>query len=237
MRGCGLVALAALLGACSGISENEDGIASVEIRLPANFYLEKNQSVLIHAVARDANGDSVAAEFRWRSPDTVLAVDSTLGVVTALAATGTGRVQAAILGKDSIFSILDSLKFTLTSVADTGFLTTADSIDVPVDVTPTSIGFKLEGGTPPLAVSGRPVTFTIIEPAPADTPVVMFASGRAKDSTTTAATGIATLTIRGRTGKTIPDRAVVEINAYRATGAKIPGSGQQVVIRFRHQSP
>jgi hypothetical protein len=236
LRPGGLVALAALLGGCSGISDNDDGIATVEIRLPANFYLEHNQSVTIRAVARAANGDSVDAAFRWRTPDTVIAVDSTRGTVTALLSSGTGRVQAALFGKDSIFSILDSLKFTLTAVADTGFLTTADSIDVPIDVSPTAISFKLEGGTPRTAVSGRPITFSIIEPVPADTPVVIFASGRAKDSTITATTGIATISVGGRTGKTIPDRAVVEINAYRATGAKIPGSGKRVVIRFLHQT-
>lgn len=237
MKRGGSAVVFALLAGCSGISENADGVASVEIRLPTNFYLEKGQSVLIRAVARNRDGDSVAAEFRWRSPDTTIAVDSALGIVTGLTDVGTARVQAALFGSDTLLSILDSLTFTLTAMADTGFSTTPDSITISVDTVATSIAFTLEGGTPRQPVAGRPVTFIIVDPAPADTPVVMFLSGRARDSTLTSAAGVATLTVRGRSGKTIPDRAVVEINAYRAAGALIPGSGQRVVVRFLHQTP
>ena len=84
-------------------------------------------------------------------------------------------------------------------------------------------------------VVGRPVTFRIIDPVPADSPAVAFPSGRVADSLTTGANGIATGTIRGVTGRAVPDRAVVEINARRASGELIPGSGLRIVIRFRHQ--
>jgi len=227
----------ALLAGCSGISENQDGVATVEIRLPTNFYLEKNHPVLIRAVARNASGDSVGAEFRWRSPDTTIAVDSARGLVTARADSGTARVQAALFGRDTVVSILDSLKFTLTATADTGFTTTADSITIRFDTVATSIGFKLEGGAARLPVRGRPISFAIVDPAPADTPAVVFASGRVRDSALTGTTGVAALTIRGQRGRPIPDRAVVEINAYRASGAKVPGSGHRVVVRFLHETP
>lgn len=229
--------LHALLAGCSGISENEEGIASIEIRLPANFYLENGQSVQIRAVARNADGDSIAAAFRWRSPDSTIAIDSTTGLITGLADSGAARVQAGVFGVDTVLSILDSLRFTLTARADTGFAAT-DSLTVPVDTVAAVISFTLEGGdTLRRPVAGRPVGFAIIEPAPADTPVVMFGSGRARDSALTGTNGAATLTIRGRSGRVIPDRAVVEITAYRASGAPIPGSGQRVVVRFLHQSP
>lgn len=228
--------LLAVVAGCSGISENADGIASVEIRLPANFYLENARPLLIRAIARNAGGDSVAADFRWRSPDTLITVDSTRGVVTAKADAGTARIQVALFGKDTLVSILDSLRFTLTAAADTAFLTSPDSVAVRVDTDPTTIAMKLEGGAPRVAVAGRPISFAIIEPAPTDTPAVVFASGRAKDSVTTATTGIASLVIRGRSGAAIPDRVVVEVNAFRASGAKIPGSGRRVVVRFLHQS-
>jgi hypothetical protein len=226
----------ALLGGCSGISDNDDGIASIEIRLPANFYLEKDQTVQIRAVARSAEGDSVAADFRWRSPDSTVAVDSSLGLITALVDTGTARIQAALFGRDTLLSILDSLRFTLTAAADSGVLTTPDSITVASDTTTTVMSFQLLGGNPPVGVAGRPVSFRIVEPSPPDSAVV-FGSGRVRDSVLTGTTGVATLTIRGRSGRTIPDRVVVEIDARRASGALIPGSGRHVVIRFLHQNP
>lgn len=225
-----------LTGCLSGISDNADGVNSIEIRLPTNFYLEANRPLTLSAVARNGAGDSVAAAFRWTSPDSTIAVDSSLGIVTALVATGKARVQLALLGKDSLFSSLDNLSFTLTAPADTTALTIADSLDAVFDTSSTTIAAIIQGGSPRTPVAGRPITFTIIDPV-VDTPVVAFPNTRAADSVLTGPTGVSTIVVRGRTGKTIPDRVVVEVSAYRASGQKIPGSGRRVVIRFRHQTP
>ncbi|MFN0178948.1 MAG: hypothetical protein ACKVZ0_09110 [Gemmatimonadales bacterium] len=220
---------------CSGLIDNADGISSIDVRLPVNFYLEVGRSVTLHAVARNANGDSVAAEIQFLTPDTTITVGQTTGVITGARASGTGRVQVVTFGTDTVLTRLDSLKFTLTAAADTMVLVGADSVEVRVDETGTNLGVRLDGGSPAAPVAGRPITFTLIEPAAADSTVIL-PSGRAADSVVTTINGTATLRVRGRSGKTIPDRAVVEINAYRADGQRIPGSSRRVVIRFLHQT-
>ena len=188
----------------------------------------------LKAVARNATGDSVAADFQFLSPDTTITVGTTSGLVTAVAATGTGRVQVAIFGQDTVATRLDTLKFILTARADTLALVGADSVDVLVDSVGVNLTARIDGGSPRAAVPGRPITFRLIQPAASDSTVVL-PSGRGADSVLTGTTGTAALRVRGRSGRTIPDRAVVEINAYRADGQLIPGSSRQVVLRFRHQ--
>ncbi len=208
----------------------------MEITLPANSFLELGRSVSIRAVARNGAGDSVNATITWRTSDTAaIAVDTLKGIVTAKLATGMADLQIGVLGKDTLISTRSAIRFTLTGSADTLRLPESDSLEAPVDANGAQIRIALEGGTPPAGVVGRPVGFRIIEPAPADSPAVTFASGRIADSLTTGPNGIATATVVGVGGRTVPDRAVVEINAYRASGQRIPGSGRRVVIRFRHR--
>ncbi len=221
--------------ACSGLTNNNDGIERIEIVGPANFFLEIGTPTQLKAVALNQAGDSVAADFRWRTPDTTVTLDSLQGIITARLAAGTARVQLGVFGKDTIATSFAGLTFTLTAHADTLILVSADSVDVPKDTTGTPIRIQLAGGVLRTGVTGRPVSFRVIDPAPADTPAVAFTSGRVKDSLSTDGTGVTSSTVRGVKGRPVPDRAVVEINAYRASGVPIPGSGRRVVIRFRHQ--
>lgn len=203
---------------------------------PANYFLEIGTPTQLRAVALNQNGDSVAATIRWRTPDTTVTLDSVTGIVTARLAAGTARVQAAVFGTDTIASSLGGLTFNLTAHADTLVLVSADSIDVARDTVGTPLRVRLAAGAAATTgVGGRPVSFRVIDPAPADSPAVAFSSSRVADSIPTDGTGAAAATVRGVKGRAVPDRAVVEIDAYRASGAAIPGSRRRIVIRFRHQ--
>jgi hypothetical protein len=191
-------------------------------------------------VARNAAGDSVGAVLAWRTPDTTITVDSATGTITAKYPTGQGRVQVAVVGSKPLATDLTKLTFTLTAAADTLDLTGPDSLDAPIDATGVQItGFTLLGGDPPAPVPGRPISFRIVDPAPADSPTVVLGNrvpNKVADSTSTDPSGVAgPMLVKGAPNKTPPDRVVVEVNAYRASGDKIPGSGRQIVIRFLHQ--
>jgi hypothetical protein len=233
-------ALSLALAACSNLSDNSEGIATLEVRLPVNFFLEQGRSLTLTAVARNASGDSVGATIVWRTPDTTLAVDSTSGTITGLYSTGKGRVQVAVVGSDAFVTGLENLAFTLTGPADTLLLTGADSLDAATDSLGTQItGLVLQGGTPLVGTVGRPVSFTIVDPAPVDSPAVVLTSSfslRVRDSTFTDANGLAgPLTVLAFRGKRAPDRVVIRADALRASGDLIPGSGHLFVVRFLHQ--
>ena len=142
-----------------------------------------------------------------------------------------------VFGKDTIVSSLDHLQLTFTAKADSLMLREGDdSLEIAEDaIGSASIKVTMLGGDPAVGVFGRPVIFRIIEPAPGNEPTVVFQSNRVVDSLMTDATGSATATVRAATGRTPPDRAVVEIVAHRANGERIPNSGLQAVIRFLHQ--
>jgi hypothetical protein len=188
------------------------------------------------AVARNADGDSIDAPIRWRTPDSTISLDSLTGTATAVTDAGTARIQITVFGRDTVLTGLAGLTLSLTPKADSLTLASSDSLTISRDTLDTQqIRFILEGGDPAVGVAGRPVIFRIVEPAPADSPGVAFQSGRLSDSLMTDATGTVTSVVKGVAGRTRPDRAVIEVNASRATGAKIPGSGRQVVVRFLHQ--
>jgi hypothetical protein len=229
--------LAALvvLAACSGLTDNEDGVASLEIRYPANTFLEAGTTVRLAGIARNAAGDSVDVAIRWRTPDTTVAIDSVTGLVAPLASSGSARIQAAVFGKDTIVTTLAALTLTLTARADSLVLTTPDSLDLAHDTSTAVIRTRFLGGAPAVGIFNRPLALRIVEPAPADSPAVAFRSGRTADSTNADQTGATASTLRAVRGRQPPDRVVVELAARRADGQPIPGSGHRIVIRFRHQ--
>jgi hypothetical protein len=92
----GAFAVTALI-ACSSLPRSDNGVVALEVRAPDTLALVNGASLTLHARALDINGDSVAADVRWRTPDTALVtLDSLLGVVTARSDTGTARVQASV---------------------------------------------------------------------------------------------------------------------------------------------
>ncbi|MEZ4457670.1 MAG: hypothetical protein R2882_14145 [Gemmatimonadales bacterium] len=224
-----------VLAACSGLTDNADGVASLEIRYPANTFLEFGASLQLTAVARNAAGDSVGVPLLWLTPDTTVVLEET-GLVTPATDSGSARIQVGVFGQDTVLTSLSGLLLTLTRRADSLTLTTADSVTIARDTVDNArIDVTMFGGDPAAGVRSRPVIFRIVDPAPADTPAVIFSNGRAADSAMTSATGTVSATVSGNRRRPIPDRAVVEIVARRADGTLIPGSERLVVVRFLHQ--
>jgi hypothetical protein len=232
------LAVALLAAACSSISENEDGIATLEIRVPRNTFLEQGVPLTLSAVARNSAGDSVAAEIVWRTPDTTVTIDSVGGTLTPIVPSGSARIQAAVRGRSVLASDFSQFTFSITRKADSLVLDSPDSIDVVRDTLPSpAIAARLIRLPGDPGVAGRPIVFRIIDPAVGPDTTVVLGRGRPADSVQSAATGGpgVPVTVQAARGRPPPDRVVVEITAHRASGAPIPGSGRLVVIRFLHQ--
>lgn len=104
-----------LLAGCGNLPTTGDGVVALQLILPTSLALQQGQSVQLDAVALDRNGEPVpAASITWATPDTSVTVDPATGLVTAVAASGTGRVQAST---GSLHS--DLVTFTLQPVPET----------------------------------------------------------------------------------------------------------------------
>ncbi|MGH7657313.1 MAG: hypothetical protein ACREL6_03695, partial [Gemmatimonadales bacterium] len=181
----------------------------------------------------NGEGDSVAAVIVWRAtPDTVLAIDSTSGRLTAIqVGNGTGRVQASTEGLAS-----NQVDFTVLARVDTLAIHGSDTLRVPLGagLSP-PLDARLETITPPGGVAGRTIVFTIVQPifgVPGDS-VQLNGNGNTV-ATVTAADGTPTTPVMIETipGSGVPDSVFVQVEATRPSGALIPGSGQQFIIRF-----
>lgn len=87
--------LLAVLSGCANLPTSGDGIVALEVVQPASLTLAQGSSIQLTARAVDRSGTIVAADVRWRTPDSTLVVDSLTGEVTAITDAGTGRVQAS----------------------------------------------------------------------------------------------------------------------------------------------
>lgn len=232
---------AALLAvaACSSLSENQAGISALEVRLPANFYLEVGDTLRLRADAVDSDGAPVEASIVWRTtaPDTVATLDSLTGALVGLRFPDTARVQVALAGQSELSSDLSKLRFFITDRADTLELLSPDSVEVSRDADTTSaIDVQLTQLVDTVPVAGRPVRFKVVEPAQSGDSTVVFLTGRWIDSLTTSTTGrVSTVRLRAVRNRTPPDRVVIEVTAFRPDGTPIPGSGRHIVVRFLHQ--
>lgn len=84
-----------LLSACSDLPVTGDGVVTLEVTTPPSLTLRQGDSITLTARAFDRQGDEVPIAIAWTTPDTTITV-SEAGVVTAVTASGTGRVQAAV---------------------------------------------------------------------------------------------------------------------------------------------
>lgn len=92
-----LLLLIGIAAGCSTLPATGDGIVALEVTTPTRLTLRNGDSLTMHARALNIDGDSVEATIIWQTPDTAaISVDSLRGVVVALKATGTGRVQARV---------------------------------------------------------------------------------------------------------------------------------------------
>ncbi|MEO8479290.1 MAG: hypothetical protein ABI542_06605 [Gemmatimonadota bacterium] len=87
--------LAALLAACSSLPTTGDGVVELRVEIPADLTLEPGENRALSARAFDRTGAEVTTAIVWETPDTTLSVDPATGVVTGIASSGTGRVQAS----------------------------------------------------------------------------------------------------------------------------------------------
>lgn len=108
------VAALLLLTGCGNLPTTGDGVVALEIDIPSSLTLEEGQSRQLTARALNAQGEEVAAEIRWSTPDETVTVEELTGVVTGLAASGTGRVQATVGTLHS-----DLITFTLVPATET----------------------------------------------------------------------------------------------------------------------
>jgi hypothetical protein len=91
-------AIAALaIVACSSLPDAGGGIVSLQLFQPSSLSIPVDSAVTLRARALDSNGDSVAAQIVWRTPDTaVVTLDSVSGVLVGKSL-GSARVQASVV--------------------------------------------------------------------------------------------------------------------------------------------
>ena len=87
--------LVTLIWGCGNLPSTTDGVVALEIDIPSPLTLIEGTSRQLTARAFNSQGEQVATDIWWRTPDSTIVVDSATGVVTALAASGVGRVQAS----------------------------------------------------------------------------------------------------------------------------------------------
>ena len=228
-RALPLLAAAAL--ACSNVTDDGSGVVALDVKVPSRLEVEVGDTVQLSARALDRNGDSVAAEITWSTPDTTVSVTPAAGLVAGLAP-GTGRVQAA---EGTLVS--DFLTFTVLAHADSLALPSGSAVTVAPDA----------ASSPPLAaqllgpvgasLAGHRLIYTVIDPPLVDAAVltVTFPNGGFADTVTTAADGTPTtpVTLNRVPGVTPPPSAAVQVTALRPSGAAIAGSGQSITVTFQ----
>ncbi|MGH7534150.1 MAG: Ig-like domain-containing protein [Gemmatimonadales bacterium] len=223
-----LLPLAVVLG-CSSLEEGEAGIVALEVSFPAPAIVEVGETLQFSARPLDKNGDSVAAEVAWRTPDATITVDPVTGLVTGVSP-GTGRVQAVSGSLTSDFVTLSVIApaDTVIIVGDSIFTVPAGPTSAPALVT------RLESLAPAGPLATRPVIYRIISPDPTTPPLaVELSDGTQADTVLTATDGtVSTVTVRRTAGGTAPVTAIVEVSARRTRGAAVPGSGQRFTVSF-----
>ena len=229
MRWPRAVVLLPLLG-CSDLSGTGGGVVALELRPPNPAAVEQHDTLALSARALDGNGKPVAADIFWRSPDSVLIVDST-GLVTTEASSGTGRVQART---GSLLSDLVSLEIHRRS--DTLVLQGPATITVAAtDTASGALVAAVQSLTPDTVGIGN----TRILYEVADTAIAQgnfhFQGGGLSLRAATGLTGqpVVPVTLRKASAGTAPASVTVVVSATRPSGAVVPGSGQVFTIDFQ----
>jgi len=227
--------LTAVLLACSNITES-NGVISLEVLAPVSPSVEVGDTLHLTARALDRDGNEVAsAPIVWRTPDTTVAVDSTLGIVTGLVGPGTGRIQAQVgnLASNFVTVSVTARPDTLVVVGlDTLRIATGEITSAPLETQLNTIS-----GSDTTAVTGGTIIYDIIEPVfptPADR-TVELPGGVVLDTVTTGSDGMPSpaVTVSRVAGVAQPDSAIVEVRAFRTRGTvPVPGSGQRFIVRI-----
>lgn len=234
MNRSALVLAAATLATCSDFTTTDGGIASIEVFAPSPAEVEVGVAVQLRAVARNTEGDSLDIPIYWRSLDTTIAVDSTLGQVSGLTAGQTGRVVARA---EDLYS--SPVTFTVLSPADTVVRVTDSAVTVAAAETASpELVVRLDGGDPAQPVPGWRVTYDVIAPvfATLDDRTVEFPGGLLAIAPRSSAAGTPepAVTLQRRIGQTQPDTALVRVTVYRPDGTAVAGSGLLFYVLFEN---
>lgn len=218
-----LLALAAVV-ACSSLGDPNQPV-SIEFLVPIPPVVEVNDTIVLRARVLNQNGDSIAAEIRWRTPDTAaVAVDSITGEFWGKSGTS-GRVQPISgslvipLVTFQVYARADTV--ILSAAAETLHVAAADSESAPL--APKVAKFDGTG------LGSRTVILTLLEPL--DSSVVLTGNVFV-DSLPTRSDGTPVQNIRLKKRGTPPDSAVVEVGARHVSGAIVAGSGQRIKVFF-----
>ena len=233
--GLGFLALLLLAAGCSDLSGDSDTPILLEIRAPAgvgasNPVVEIGDTFPLSARALNQDGDSVAAVLTWRTPDTAsIFVDAASGLISGKQV-GTGRVQVVTGTLTS-----DLVSFSVVPFAESLQVIPPDSARIAVtDTSSIPLVAELDTINPTGPLSGRLISYhlTTIFGVPGDT--ASLAGGLMQRSVVTGALGQPTVPVYVRPipGLPRPDSVLVAVSAFRPSGASIPGSGQQFIVRF-----
>lgn len=224
------VAGLALLAGCSDISGSK-GVVALELRLPSPPVVEQHDTLTLHAVPFDIDGDSLDVPVYWRTPDTTLILFDSTGRVTTDLTSGTGRVQARAGG---LYSAVSSPAFTIRPRSDTLRLTVPDTLTVLAgDSASGPLDVALESNAPAGGISGASILYEVVDTAAARGRV-RFAGDVLilRVTTSTGGTPSPAVTLRKVPGATPPASVQVRVSAARPSGTPVPGSGQLFTLTF-----
>ena len=227
------VALAVLLVGCSDLDELGDGVIALDILPPNPPIIEFGDTATFGARALDENGDSVAADIRWVTPDTTLTiVDTAAGLVAGRYPAVTGRVQAQLGNLQSGFTTL-----TVEARADTIIVPGPVQDTVTADETASvALAARVESFDPVGPLTGRSLIYEIVQPVFADPAArtVELSGGGLVDTVLTGADGAPTtpVAVQRVTGATPPASVTVQVRSVQRRGTPVPGSGQAYTVLF-----
>jgi hypothetical protein len=227
------VALAVLLVGCSSLDELGDGVIALEVVPPNPPTIEFGDTATFIARALDENGDSVAADIRWVTPDTTLTIiDTAAGLVVGRYPAVTGRMQAQYGNLQSGFTTL-----TVEARADTIIVPgpVEDTVDVDEAASVPFVA-RLESFDPAGPLAGRSLIYEIVQPAFADPAArtVELSGGGLVDTVVTGTDGSPTtpVAVVRMSGLTPPASVTVQVRGVQRRGTPVPGSGQAFTALF-----
>jgi hypothetical protein len=235
MRAGRWLLLALALSSCSELSGDSDTPILLEIRAPAGVgggspLVEISDTFQLTARALNQDGDSVAATFIWRTPDTAnIFVEPATGRISGKKA-GVARVQVT---SGSLSS--DLINFAVVPAAESLQIVPPDSARLLVtDTASAPLVAELDTVNPQGPLQGRQITYqlTTIFGQPGDT--ASLGGGGMTRSVATTALGQPSIPVYVRAIPALarPDSVLVAVTAIRPSGAAIPGSGQVFIVRF-----
>lgn len=225
------LALLLLLAGCGNLTEGDGGVVSLELRLPSPAVVEFHDTLQLRARALNADGDSVAADIVWITPDTTISLDSTTGLLTTDTTAGSGRVQARV---GNLQSNLET--FTIRRRSDSISLVDPVVITVPpADSASAALVARMLSVTPDVqGISGASLVYQVVDSA-TFRDVVHFAGGGQSLRAATGSDGApgTGVTLRRNPAATFPVTVIVQVSATRPSGTVVPGSGQTFSITFQ----